>query len=58
MMADQIARFDQRTKTFVEYPIPTKYSSIRRIELDPSKPNRVWFSGSHVDTVGYLDVVE
>jgi virginiamycin B lyase len=58
MMADQIARFDPRTKTFVEYPIPTRYSSIRRIELDRSRPNRVWFSGSHVDTVGYLDVVE
>jgi virginiamycin B lyase len=58
MMADQIARFDPRAKTFVEYPIPTPYSSIRRIEADPTKPHRVWFSGSHVDTVGYLDVLE
>jgi len=58
MMADQIARFDPKTKTFVEYPIPTPYSSIRRIEADPTNPNRVWFSGSHVDTVGFLDVIE
>jgi virginiamycin B lyase len=57
MMADQIVRFDPKTKTFVEYPVPTPYSSIRRIEADPTKPDRVWFSGSHVDTVGYLDVL-
>jgi virginiamycin B lyase len=56
MMADKIARFDPRAKTFVEYTIPTPYSSIRRIEVDKSRPTRVWFSGSHVDTVGYLDV--
>ena len=58
MMADQIARFDPRTKTFVEYPVPTRDSSIRRIEADPSRPNRVWFSGLNVDTVGFVDVVE
>ena len=58
MMADQIARFDPRTKTFVEYPIPTRNSSVRRIEVDSSRPNRVWFTGLHVDTVGFLDVVE
>jgi virginiamycin B lyase len=58
MMADQIVRFDPRTKAFVEYPVPTPYSSIRRIEADPTKPDRVWFSGSHVDTVGYLDVLQ
>jgi virginiamycin B lyase len=58
MMADQIARFDPRTKTFVEYSIPTRNSSIRRIEVDPSRPSRVWFTGLHRDTVGFLDVVE
>lgn len=58
MMADQIARFDPRTKTFVEYPIPTRNSSVRRIEVDPSRPSRVWFTGFHRDTVGFLDVVE
>ncbi len=58
MMADQIARFDPRNKAFVEYPLPEHFSSIRRIELDRSRPNRIWFSGFYVDTVGYLDVVE
>ena len=58
MMADQIARFDPQTKTFVEYPIGTKNSSVRRIEVDPSRPSRVWYTGLHVDTVGFVDVVE
>ena len=57
-MTDRIARFDPRTKTFVEYPLPTFYSSVRRIEADPSRPNRVWYSGNNVNQVGYLDVLE
>jgi streptogramin lyase len=58
MMADQIARFDPVTKTFVEYPISTRNSSVRRIALDPSRPNRIWYSGYLVDTVGYMDIVQ
>jgi virginiamycin B lyase len=58
MMADQIAKFDPRTHAFVEYAIPSRNSLVRRIEVDPSRPNRVWFAGSNVDTIGYLDVIE
>ncbi len=58
MMADQIARFDPRTKIFVEYRIPTQNSSVRRIEVDRTRPNRVWFSGWFVNTVGFLEVLE
>jgi streptogramin lyase len=56
LMADRIARFNPKTKTFVEYPLPRLYSSIRRIEADPSRPNRVWYTGNNVNTVGYLEV--
>ncbi|OFW34084.1 MAG: hypothetical protein A3J28_15935 [Acidobacteria bacterium RIFCSPLOWO2_12_FULL_60_22] len=56
--ADQIARFDPRTKTFVEYPMPGRFASVRRIEADPTRPNRVWYSGQSTDKVGYLDVLE
>lgn len=56
MMADQIVRFDPRTKAFSEFRIPTINSSVRRIELDPSKSTRIWFSGLNKYTVGYLDV--
>lgn len=57
-MADKIARFDPRTKTFVEYILPTHYLQTRRIELDPTRSNRVWFSGTGADIVGFLDVIE
>lgn len=56
MIADQIARFDPRTGTFVEYEVPTRNALVRRIEVDPSRPDRVWFAGSNTDTVGFLDV--
>ena len=56
MLADQIASFDPRTKTFVEYPIATHGGSVRRIELDPSRPTRIWYSAVARDTVGFLDV--
>ena len=58
MMADQIARFAPRTKTFVGYPIPSHYASVRRIEVDPSRPSRVWYTAFYVDKVGYLAVLE
>ena len=58
MMADQIARFDPCTKTFVEYHIPNHYSSVRRIEVNPSRPSRIWYTGYYVDKMGYWDDLE
>ena len=58
MMAAQFARFDPRTKIFVEYPLPTPLSSVRSIELDPNRPNRIWFSGLIKDNIGYMDVTD
>lgn len=57
-MADKIARFDPRTKTFVEYTMPTHYLQTRRIEVDPARPNRVWFSGTGADVMGFLEIIE
>lgn len=56
MEADQIASFNPRTKEFVEYPLPTVNSSVRRITLDPTRPNRIWYAGYKGDFVGYLDI--
>jgi streptogramin lyase len=58
MMADQIARFNPRTRTMAEFPMLGHLLSTRRIELDHSRTNRVWYTGFYVDTVAYLDVVE
>ena len=55
-VADQLARFDPRTNRYVEYPLFGRGNLIRKIAVDPS--GRVWFSGSKVDRIGYLDVIE
>jgi streptogramin lyase len=64
--ADAIARFDPRTSTFVEFRLPTWRSLVRRIEVDRSGPNRVWFAGSGIreddsnlgyDKIGYLEIL-
>ncbi len=57
-MADKLARFDPKTKTFVEFPLPTHFGKPNRIEVDPTKPNRVWFNGDLSDKAGYLDVMD
>ncbi len=56
--ADQMARFDPRTKTWVEYPLPEHYLSVRKISVDPKRPNRVWFGEPFKDRVGYIEVME
>ena len=58
MTADQIARFDPRTKTFAEYHIPIYCFSVKRIAVNPTRPSRVWYTGYYVDKVDYLDVLE
>jgi streptogramin lyase len=54
--ADRLARFDPRTNTFVEFALPNRGSAIKRIAVDPSNPNRVWWCGSN--RAGYVEVIE
>ena len=54
--ADQMARFDPASKTWVEYPFPDHHMSIRRISVDSTMPNRVWFGEPAKDRVGYIEV--
>jgi streptogramin lyase len=56
--SDKIGRFDPRTNSFVEFPLPSADSDVRRIEVDRSHPNRVWWSGNHRDKIGYIDAIE
>jgi streptogramin lyase len=56
--ADKIARFDPQTNMFVEFPAPSADLDVRRIEVDRSKPNRIWWSGGKADKIGYIEVVE
>ena len=59
--ADKVGRYDPKTKTFVEFDLPTMGSFIRRVQVDPSRSNRIWYSGGggqSYDKVGYLEFVE
>jgi virginiamycin B lyase len=55
--ADKIARFDPKTEEWVEFPLPEAESDPRRIDIDPTNPNRIYFSGNTPGRVGFLEVL-
>lgn len=55
--ADKIARFDPRTETWTEFSLPIIESDARRIELDPTNPNRIWWAGDTSTHLGYIEVI-
>jgi virginiamycin B lyase len=56
--ADKIARFDPKTETWTEFSLPIVESDARRIELDPTNPNRIWWSGDTSSHLGYIEVID
>jgi virginiamycin B lyase len=56
--ADKIARFDPKTETWTEYALPIVESDARRIDLDPTNPNRVWWSGDTSSHLGFIEVID
>jgi len=57
-MADKIARFNPKTGEWVEFPLPDSESDPRRIEIDPTNPNRVWWSGNLSARMGFVEVLD
>ena len=56
--SDRIGRFDPASKRFVEFPAAEADSQIRRIAIDPTRPDRVWWADSRHGTIGYIEVQE
>ncbi len=56
--ADKIARFDPKTETWTEFSLPIAESDARRIEIDPTNPNRIWWSGDTSSHLGYIEVLD
>ena len=52
---DMIARFDPKTQEWIEFPLPEAESDPRRIDIDPTNPNRVYFSGNTPGRVGFVE---
>ncbi len=55
--ADKIARFNPKTGEWVEFPLPDSESDPRRLEIDPTNPNRVWWSGNLSGRMGFIEVL-
>ncbi len=56
--ADKIARFDPKTEKWTEFSLPIAESDARRIELDPTNPNRIWWSGDTSSHLGYIELLD
>jgi streptogramin lyase/cytochrome c5 len=55
---DMIARFNPKTKEWLELPLPQAETDVRRIEIDPTNPNRVYWSGvSRNARMGYVELL-
>ena len=55
---DKIARFNPRTETWVEFPLANAEEDHRRIEVDQSNPNRIWWSGNVSNRMGYIELLD
>jgi virginiamycin B lyase len=54
---DKIARFNPKTEEWVEFPLPEAQSDPRRIDIDPTNPNRIYFSGNTAGRLGFVEVL-
>jgi len=54
---DKIARFNPKTEEWVEFPLPEAESDPRRIDIDPTNPNRIFFSGDTPGRLGFVEVL-
>jgi streptogramin lyase len=55
---DKIARFDPKTQEWVEFPLPEAESDPRRLDIDPTNSNRIFFSGNTPGRVGFVEVLQ
>jgi virginiamycin B lyase len=56
--ADQIARFDPATRAFTEFALANAEEDHRRIEIDPTNSNRVWWTGNVSGRIGYVELLK
>jgi virginiamycin B lyase len=55
--ADMIDRFDPKTGEWVEFPLPEAETDGRRIDIDPTNPNRIYFAGNIPGRMGFIEVL-
>jgi len=50
---DKLGRLDPATGAWAEFPLMYAETDVRRIEVDPNNPKRVWYSGVLSSRIGY-----
>lgn len=55
---DKLARLDPATGVWTEFPLMYAETDVRRIEVDQSNPNRIWYSGVLSGRIGYIEVLQ
>jgi virginiamycin B lyase len=55
---DKIARFDPKTQEWVEFPLPEAESDPRRVDIDPTNANRIFFSGDTPGRLGFVEILQ
>ncbi len=56
---DTIASYNPATEAWVQYPLPQAETDVRRIEVDPTHPNRIWWSTTANNArLGFIELLE
>ena len=54
---DKIFRYDPAKDEFAEFPLSYAQQDPRRIDIDPTNPNRIFFSGNTADRIGFIELL-
>jgi virginiamycin B lyase len=55
--ADVMDRFDPKTGEWVEFALPEAETDGRRVDIDPTNPNRIYFAGNIPGRMGFIEVL-
>jgi streptogramin lyase len=55
---DKLGRLDPATGVWTEFPLMYAETDVRRIEVDPNNPRRVWYSGVLSGRIGYIEMLQ
>ncbi len=54
---DKLFRFDPAKNEFAEFPFSYSQQDARRIDIDPTNTNRIFFSGNTADRIGFVELL-
>src|SRR3989449_4839412 len=55
---NQLGRFDPATRAFTEFALSNAEEDHRRIEIDPTNSNRIWWTGNVSGRIGYIELLK